>query len=154
MGNSGQISCGQRPPSSGSEEREHCRPECPVSLRSSQSPAASAKMSNRWEFGQRPSRTGCMGMGTPRPRPAPWKRGPCCHQPSAASSSIFWIFPVRKPRPSGLLGTKPMPSSRHVARISASTSRYHSEYSVCKALIGWILAARRIVAGAASDRPT
>ena len=63
------------------------------------------------------------------------------------------IRPVRKPRPSGLYATKPMPSSRTVGRISSSGSRLHSEYSVCSAAIGCTACARRIVAGAASDKP-
>ena len=42
---------------------------------------------------------------------------------SAASSSTLVTAPVRKPRPSGLYGTMPMPSSRHVGTISASSSR-------------------------------
>ena len=46
-----------------------------------------------------------------------------------------------------------MPSSRHVGRISASTSRVHNEYSVCSAVIGCVACARRIVSGAASLRP-
>ena len=46
-----------------------------------------------------------------------------------------------------------MPSSRTVGRTSASASRLQSEYSVCSAAIGWTFAARRIVAGAASDSP-
>jgi phosphohistidine swiveling domain-containing protein len=33
------------------------------------------------------------------------------------------------------VATKPIPSSRRVGRISASTSRVHSEYSVCTAAI-------------------
>ena len=37
------------------------------------------------------------------------------------------IAPVRKPLPSGLKGTKPMPSSSSSGRISLSGSRYHSE---------------------------
>ena len=49
--------------------------------------------------------------------------------------------------------TKPMPSSRQVGRISSSTSRIQSEYSVCSAAIGWTACARRIVAGAASRQP-
>ena len=35
-----------------------------------------------------------------------------------------------------------MPSSRHAGRISSSTSRAHSEYSVCSAVMGWIFEAR------------
>ena len=46
-----------------------------------------------------------------------------------------------------------MPSSRSVGRISASTSRDHSEYSVCTAAIGWTACARRIVSGARLAEP-
>ncbi len=46
-----------------------------------------------------------------------------------------------------------MPSSRIVGRISASSSRVHSEYSVCSAVIGCVAWARRIVSGFASLRP-
>ena len=66
---------------------------------------------------------------------------------------MLLIRPVRKPRPEGLYGTKPMPSSRTVGRISSSGSRLHNEYSVCSAAIGCTACARRIVCGAASDRP-
>jgi hypothetical protein len=38
--------------------------------------------------------------------------------------------PVRKPLPSGLNGTNPMPSSASVGSTSASGSRVHSEYSL------------------------
>ena len=58
------------------------------------------------------------------------------------------IAPVRKPLPSGLNGTKPMPSSSSVGRISASGSRHHSEYSLCSAATGWTAWARRIVCDA------
>jgi hypothetical protein len=44
---------------------------------------------------------------------------------------VLSIAPVRKPLPSGLNGTNPMPSSASVGRISASGSRHHSEYSQC-----------------------
>ena len=57
------------------------------------------------------------------------------------------------PRPSGLYGTKPMPSSRQVERISPSGSRVHSEYSLCSAVIGYVACARRIVFAPASERP-
>ena len=63
------------------------------------------------------------------------------------------IVPVRKPAPSGLHGTKPMPSSSHSGRISGSGSRVHSEYSLWIAVTGWTACARRIVPAAASDRP-
>ena len=55
--------------------------------------------------------------------------------------------------PSGLNGTKPMPSSSSVGRISASGSRHHSEYSLCSAVTGCTACARRIVSTPASDRP-
>ena len=46
-----------------------------------------------------------------------------------------------------------MPSSRTVASSSPSGSRLHRENSVCSAVTGWTACARRIVCGAASDRP-
>lgn len=62
--------------------------------------------------------------------------------------------PVRKPRPSGLNGTKAMPSSRHVSRTPfVSTSRVQSEYSLRKAATGWMACARRNVSAETSDRP-
>ena len=57
-------------------------------------------------------------------------------------------MPVRKPLPSGLNGTKPMPSSARVGSISASMSRVHSEYSLCSAVTGMTAWARRMVAAA------
>ena len=63
------------------------------------------------------------------------------------------MVPVRKPLPSGLYGTKPMPSSSHAASTSSSGRRHHSEYSLCTAVTGWTACARRIVAAAASDMP-
>ena len=86
-------------------------------------------------------------------RLSPWKRGWKRRKSSSARSSTVRTVPVRKPRPSGLYGTKPMPSSRSVGRISASGSRAQTEYSVCSAEIGWTAWARRIVSGAASERP-
>ena len=56
--------------------------------------------------------------------------------------------PVRKPLPSGLKGTNPMPSSASVGRTSGSGSRVHSEYSLCTAVTGCTACALRIVAGA------
>ena len=56
--------------------------------------------------------------------------------------------PVRKPLPSGLKGTKPMPSSSSVGRTSASGSRHHSEYSLWSAVTGCTAWARRIVCDA------
>jgi hypothetical protein len=61
--------------------------------------------------------------------------------------------PVRKPLPSGLYGTKPMPSSSHAASTSSSGRRHHSEYSLWTAVTGWTAWARRIVPAAASDMP-
>jgi hypothetical protein len=45
--------------------------------------------------------------------------------------------PLRKPLPSGLNGTNPMPSSSSVGRSSSSGRRHHSEYSLCTAVTGW-----------------
>ena len=54
----------------------------------------------------------------------------------------------------GEYGTKPMPSSRTVASTSfSSTSRVHSDHSVCSAVIGCTACAARIVAGDASEMP-
>ena len=61
--------------------------------------------------------------------------------------------PVRNPLPSGLNGTKPMPSSAQVGSTCGSGSRVHSEYSLCTAVTGWTTCARRIVSAAASERP-
>ena len=55
--------------------------------------------------------------------------------------------------PSGLYGTKPMPSSSSVGRTSASGFRHHSEYSLWRAVTGWTAWARRIVCTPASERP-
>ena len=63
------------------------------------------------------------------------------------------MSPVRNPRPSGEYGTKPMPSSRTVGRMAASTWRSNSEYSVWSAETGCTACARRIVSGSASLRP-
>jgi hypothetical protein len=63
------------------------------------------------------------------------------------------IVPVRKPLPSGLYGTKPMPSSSSVGSTSASGLRHHNEYSLCTAVTGWTAWARRMVAALASDIP-
>ena len=46
-----------------------------------------------------------------------------------------------------------MPSSRQVGRAPSSGSRVHREYSLCRAVMGWILCARRRVCGLASDSP-
>jgi hypothetical protein len=65
------------------------------------------------------------------------------------NSVVVLTVPVRKPLPSGLNGTKPMPSSSSVGRISASMSRVHSEYSLCSAVTGW----RRARGGSCRFRP-
>ena len=46
-----------------------------------------------------------------------------------------------------------MPSSRTVGRISVSMPRLISEYSICRAAMGWTACARRIVCAPISDRP-
>src|SRR5947207_8799288 len=46
------------------------------------------------------------------------------------------IAPVRKPFPSGLNGTNPIPSSSSVGITSASGSLHHSEYSLWSAVTG------------------
>ena len=56
---------------------------------------------------------------------SPWKRGTVRRKSSSASSSRLVTAPVSIPRPSGLYGTSPMPSSRHVGTISSSMSRLH-----------------------------
>src|SRR5688572_33329442 len=63
------------------------------------------------------------------------------------------IFPVRKPLPRGLNGTKPIPSSSHVGNTSASRARHQSEYSLWTAATGCTAWARRILSTPASDRP-
>lgn len=73
---------------------------------------------------------------------------------STASKVVFGsMVPVRKPLPSGLNGTNPMPSSSRVGMISSSGRRYQSEYSLCRAVTGWTACARLIVPAAASDMP-
>ncbi len=61
--------------------------------------------------------------------------------------------PVKKPLPSGLNGTNPMPSSSHTGSTAASGSRVHSEYSLWTAVTGNTACARRIVPAPASDSP-
>ena len=73
---------------------------------------------------------------------------------SELSNVVFSsIFPVRKPLPSGLNGTKPIPSSSSVGNTSASGFLHHSEYSLWSAVTGWTACARRIVCTPASERP-
>ena len=86
---------------------------------------SSARLRLRWKF-------------------SPVKRGLLARKSSAANSSGERIAPVRKPRPSGEYGTKPMPSSAAAAGL-ASGSRVHSEYSDCSAVTGCTAWARRIV---------
>src|SRR5258708_39438118 len=63
------------------------------------------------------------------------------------------LLDVRNPAPSGLNGTKPIPSSSKVGSSSASGPRQNREYSLCTAVIGWTACARRIVCTPASDKP-
>ena len=46
-----------------------------------------------------------------------------------------------------------MPSSRIVGRISSSRSLVKREYSVWRAVIGWVAWARRMLSADASDSP-
>ena len=81
------------------------------------------------------------------------KRGSVLRK-SVLSSLVFSsISPVRKPLPSGLYGTKPIPSSSSVGITSFSGFRHHSEYSLWRAVTGWTAWARRIVCTPASERP-
>ena len=81
------------------------------------------------------------------------KRGTVLRKSLESNVVVSSIFPVRKPLPNGLKGTKPIPSSWSVGRISCSGSRHHSEYSLCSAVTGCTACARRIVAAPASERP-
>src|SRR5271157_5134841 len=81
------------------------------------------------------------------------KRGMMLRMSDEANWVFSSIFPVRKPLPSGLKGTKPMPSSSRVGMTSASGARYQSEYSLCNAVTGCTACARRIVFAPASDIP-
>ncbi len=64
-------------------------------------------------------------------------RGIVARMSPAANSAVVSTVPVRKRLPSGLNGTRAMPSSSSVGKISASMSRVHSEYSLCSAVTGW-----------------
>ena len=81
------------------------------------------------------------------------KRGTVLRKSELSKVVVSSIFPVRKPLPSGLKGTKPIPSSSSVGRIASSGSRHQSEYSLCSAVTGWTAWARRIVCTPASERP-
>src|SRR5215207_7903759 len=62
------------------------------------------------------------------------KRGTVLRKSEPSNVVVSSILPVRKPLPSGLKGTKPIPSSRRVGRISSSGSLHQSEYSLCRAV--------------------
>src|SRR5664279_6510571 len=81
------------------------------------------------------------------------KRGTVLRKSLLSKVVFLSIFPVRKPLPSGLNGTNPIPSSSSVGIISSSGSRHHNEYSLCKAVTGCSACARRIIFTPASERP-
>jgi len=64
------------------------------------------------------------------------KRGTEARKSPLAKVVVSSIFPVRKPRPSGLNGTRPMPSSSRTGNVFDSGSRHQSEYSLCSAVTG------------------
>ena len=64
------------------------------------------------------------------------KRGMVLRKSELSNVVFSSIFPVRNPLPSGLKGTKPIPSASKVGMISASGSRHHSEYSLWSAVTG------------------
>ena len=77
------------------------------------------------------------------------KRGTTLRK-SVLSNVVFSsILPVRKPLPSGLNGTKPIPSSSSAGSTSSSGSRHQSEYSLCRAVdrLDGMRAANRLHAG-------
>ena len=80
-------------------------------------------------------------------------RGRLRRKSPAPKSELDWNAPVRYPRPRGLNGTSPTPSSRIAGRIDSSMPRSHSEYSLCTALIGCTWLARRMVSAPTSERP-
>jgi hypothetical protein len=63
-------------------------------------------------------------------------RGSVLRRSESLKDVVLSIAPVRKPLPSGLNGTNPIPSSTSSGRISASGSRHHKEYSLCNAVTG------------------
>ena len=71
----------------------------------------------------------------------------------SANRVLASMAPVRKPTPSGLQGTKPMPSSWQSGRTASSGPRHSIEYSFCTALTGSAACARRSVPSPISDRP-
>ena len=81
------------------------------------------------------------------------KRGTMLRKSFLSNVVFSSIFPVRNPLPSGLNGTKPMPSSSSAGSSSSSGFRHHSEYSLWSAVTGCTACARRIVFTPASDMP-
>src|SRR5436309_2865689 len=79
------------------------------------------------------------------------KRGRVLRKSELSNFAFSSILPVRKPLPSGLYGTKPIPSSSRVGITSFSGVLVHSEYSLWRAVSGWTAWARRIVCTPASD---
>ena len=85
-----------------------------------------------------------------------WRRGPLAEAGQVAAQVgvgevvELSMVPVRNPFPSGLDGTRPMPSSSRVGRTSASGSRHDSQDSLWNAVTGWT-GARRMTSTAASD---
>ena len=77
------------------------------------------------------------------------KRGTMLRKSLLSNFVSSLIFPVRKPFPRGLNGTKPIPSSSSVGITSASGSRHHSEYSLCRAVdrLNRVGAANRLRSG-------
>src|SRR6185295_9005483 len=82
------------------------------------------------------------------------KRGDILRKSVLLKLVLVSILPVRNPAPSGLNGSKPIPSSSQTASTPlCSTSRVHKEYSLWTAATGWTAWARRIVRALASDNP-
>src|SRR4030095_443260 len=81
------------------------------------------------------------------------KRGTTFRKSELSNFVFSSIFPVRNPLPSGLKGTKPIPSSSNVGNSSFSGCLHHKEYSLCNAVRGCTACALRIVFTPASDRP-
>ncbi len=70
-------------------------------------------------------------------RAAGVKRGTMLRKSLFSNVVFSSIFPVRRPFPSGLNGTNPMPSSSSAGRSSSSGVRHQSEYSLWTAVTGW-----------------
>lgn len=64
------------------------------------------------------------------------KRGSVLRRSVESSLVLSFIAPVRNPFPSGLYGTKPMPSSSSAGSTPFSGRRVQSEYSLCTAVTG------------------